>query len=347
MTRVDRHSFGSRLFDAGNVILIFLIALTALYPFVYMAAISTSDFFAVGFGKVTIIPVDFSLDIYTYLFQYNPFIGRAYFNSILYTVLNTVLTVILCSMAGFALAQRKLAFRGFVGVALLVSMFFSGGLIPNFLWIRELGMLNSLWAIVLPGAVSAYYVILFRVYIHTNVSEEVLESVYVDGGGDFLVFFRIVLPLIKPMLATIALFAAVAMWNSFFSALIYLSDRKQLPAHPVPAGGGGGRRLRRLQRGQPGRGAGAAHRVRGRGAVRRVAGSVAGRLPEGHADGVHADHGDPDSVRLPLCATLLREGDHAGLGQRLTLQRRLLGRILIGRAARAARRQSRKEGGVA
>ena len=144
-------------------------------------------------------------------------------------MLNTVLTVILCSMAGFALAQRKLAFRGFVGAALLVSMFFGGGLIPNFLWIRELGMLNSLWAIVLPGAVSAYYVILFRVYIHTNVSEELLESVYVDGGGDFLVFFRIVLPLIKPMLATIALFAAVAMWNSFFSALIYLSDRKQYP----------------------------------------------------------------------------------------------------------------------
>ncbi len=229
MTRVHGQSIGSRLFDVGNVILIFAIAVSALYPFVYMAAISTSDFFAVGFGKVTLIPVDFSLDIYTYLFQYNPFIGRAYYNSILYTVLNTVLTVILCGMAGFALAQRRLAFRGFIGAALLVSMFFSGGLIPNFLWIRELGMLNSLWAIVLPGAVSAYYVILFRVYIHTNVSEELLESVYVDGGGDFLVFFRIVLPLIKPMLATIGLFAAVAMWNSFFSALIYLSDRKQYP----------------------------------------------------------------------------------------------------------------------
>ena len=229
MTRVYRQSFGSRLFDVGNVILIFAIAMSALYPFVYMAAISTSDFFAVGFGKVTLIPVDFSLEIYTYLFQYNPFIARAYYNSILYTVLNTVLTVILCGMAGFALAQRRLAFRGFIGTVLLVSMFFGGGLIPNFLWIRELGMLNTLWAIVLPRAVSAYYVILFRVYIHTNVSEELLESVYVDGGGDFLVFFRIVLPLIKPMLATIGLFAAVTMWNSFFPALIYLSDRKMYP----------------------------------------------------------------------------------------------------------------------
>ena len=98
MTRVYRQSFGSRLFDVGNIILIFAIAVSALYPFVYMAAISTSDFFAVGFGKVTLIPVDFSLEIYTYLFQYNPFIARAYYNSILYTVLNTVLTVILCGM---------------------------------------------------------------------------------------------------------------------------------------------------------------------------------------------------------------------------------------------------------
>ena len=90
-------------------------------------------------------------------------------------------------------------------------------------------MLNSIWSIVLPNAVAAYYVFLFRVYIHSNVSEEILESVYIDGGGDFRVFFKIVMPLIKPMIATIGLFAAVAMWNSFFSALIYLSDRNKYP----------------------------------------------------------------------------------------------------------------------
>ena len=229
MVHAHHKSFGSRLFDIANSFFILTIGLTELYTFLHIAAISTSDFFAVGFGKVSILPVDFSLDIYTYLFQYNPFIGRAYFNSILYTVLNTFLTVLLCAMAGFALAQRRLAFRGFSGTLLLVSMFFGGGLIPTFLWIRELGMLNSIWSIVLPNAVAAYYVFLFRVYIHSNVSEEILESVYIDGGGDFRVFFKIVMPLIKPMIATIVLFAAVAMWNSFFSALIYLSDRNKYP----------------------------------------------------------------------------------------------------------------------
>ena len=224
-----RQSIGSRVFDVANYAVVIIVAASALFPFLHMAAISVSDFFAVGYGEVVVVPVDFSLKIYDYLFQYNPFIFRAYFNSLLYTVLNTFFTLLLCSMGGFALAQTKLAFRGLWGVLLLVTMFFSGGLIPQFLWYRELGLFDTIWAIVLPTAVSAFYVFLFRVFILSNVSTELLESVYVDGGGDSMAYFRIVLPLIKPMLATIGLWAAVGMWNSFFSALIYLSDRKMFP----------------------------------------------------------------------------------------------------------------------
>ena len=129
---------------------------------------------------VTLVPVDFHLRVFEYLFQYNPFIFRAYFNSTLYTILNTAFTLVLCSLGGFVLAQSKLAFRGLWGTLLLVSMFFNGGLVPTFLWFRQLGLLDTIWAIVLPTAVSAFYVFLFRVYILSNVSTELLESVYVD-----------------------------------------------------------------------------------------------------------------------------------------------------------------------
>ena len=224
-----RHSAASRLFDVANHGFIFLIAASALYPFVYMTSIALSDPAAVGFGMVTLLPVDLQFDSIRLLLLRNPFIGRGYVNSVLYTSVHTVLVLIVCPMGGFALARTKLAGRGIAGMLLLVSMFVSGGLIPTFLWIRELGMLDTMWAIILPGVVSPFYVFIFRIYILTNVQEELAESVYVDGGGDFLVFFRITLPLIKPMLATIGLFTAVGMWNSFFPALIYLSDRELYP----------------------------------------------------------------------------------------------------------------------
>ena len=224
-----RLSAASRLFDVANHGFIFLIAASALYPFVYMTSIAVSDPAAVGFGMVTLLPVDLQFDSIRLLLLRNPFIGRGYVNSVVYTSVHTVLVLIVCPMGGFALARTKLAGRGIAGMLLLVSMFVSGGLIPTFLWIRELGMLNTMWAIVLPGVVSPFYVFIFRIYILTNVQEELAESVYVDGGGDFLVFFRITLPLIKPMLATIGLFTAVGMWNSFFPALIYLNDRELYP----------------------------------------------------------------------------------------------------------------------
>ena len=224
-----RHSAASRLFDVANHGFVLLIAAAALYPFVFMTSIAVSDPVAVGFGMVTFLPVDLQFDSIRLLLLRNPFIGRGYVNSVVYTSVHTVLVLVVCPMGGFALSRTKLAGRGIAGMLLLVSMFFSGGLIPTFLWIRELGMLNTMWAIVLPAVVSPFYVFIFRIFILTNVQEELAESVYVDGGGDFLVFSRITLPLIKPMLATIGLFTAVGMWNSFFPALIYLSDRELYP----------------------------------------------------------------------------------------------------------------------
>ena len=222
-------SVGSKLFDVFNHLLILLIVLTCIYPFVYMFSLSTSRLMEVGTNMVKLWPKGFNLKMYETLFKFNPLIFRAYGNSITYTALATVFSLLLSSMGGFALALKGLGFRRFFSLLFLAMMFFSGGLIPTFLWIRTLGMLNTLWAIVLPGAVAPFSIFIFRVYIKANVHQDLIDSVYVDGGNDLLVFVRIVLPLIKPILATLGLFAAVGMWNSYVSALIYLNDRSKYP----------------------------------------------------------------------------------------------------------------------
>lgn len=229
MTRKFKSSLGSKIFDVFNYLFILVLVATFMYPFLYMFSISTSHPVEVGTNMVKFLPVKFNLNIYKYLFEYNPHIFRAYGNSITYTAVYTIFVLFLCSMGGFALALKELAFRKFFGMVFFIMMFFGGGLIPTFLWIRSMGMLNTMWAIVLPGAVAPFTIFIFRVYIRTNIHQDLMDSVYVDGGSDLVVYFRIILPLIKPMLATLGLFAAVGMWNQYISALIYLSDRSKYP----------------------------------------------------------------------------------------------------------------------
>ena len=224
-----RTSIGSKIFDAFNYLLIFIIVLSCIYPFVYMFSISTSNYYEVGTNTVVFWPKGFHLNAYEQLFRTGPFIFQAYGNSIVYTLVHTFFVLFLCSAGGFALSLQELAFKKTWSLILFIMMFFSGGMIPTFLLIRSLGMLNTLWAIVLPGAVAPFYVFIFRIYIKVNIHPDLIDSVYCDGGSDLTVFIRIVLPLIKPMLATIGLFAAIGMWNSFIPAMIYLTDRKKYP----------------------------------------------------------------------------------------------------------------------
>ena len=223
-----RQAISSRLFDGCNYLLCSLIAIAALYPFLYMFALSTSDYIQISYGNVRAFPIGFHIRSYQNVLR-NTIILRAYWNSILYTTTYSMLVIVLSSVAGYVLADRRFRLHGVVTVLLLVMMFFEGGMIPTFLWVRQLGLLDSIWALVLPTAVVPFYIFLFRVYIKENVPDELKESVHLDGGNELVVYSRIVLPLIKPIIATIGLFAAVSMWNEFFRPLIYLNDLKKQP----------------------------------------------------------------------------------------------------------------------
>lgn len=223
-----RESIPSRVFDAANVALGVVACLVFLYPFIYIFSVSISGYEEVGLGKIILWPRNIHFGIYGFVFRTRVLL-RAFLNSVIYTALFTALTLWLSSMAGFVLAEERFRFRRSVSLYLAAMLFFEGGLIPVFLWIGALGMVNTLWAIVLPTAVSPFYIFIFRTSIRQMVHQSLKDSVYIDGGGDFRIYTRIVLPLITPILATIGLFAAVSMWNEFQRPLVYLHDQEKLP----------------------------------------------------------------------------------------------------------------------
>ena len=223
-----RESVPSRVFDAANVAMGVVASLIFLYPFIYIFSVSISGYEEVGLGRIILWPRNVSFGIYGFVFQTRVLL-RAFLNSIIYTAVFTALTLWLSSMAGFVLAEERFLFRRSVALFLAAMMFFQGGLIPVFLWIRSLGLVNTLWAIVLPTAVSPFYIFIFRTSIRQMVHQSLKDSVYIDGGGDFRIYTRIVLPLITPILATIGLFAAVSMWNEFYRPLVYLYDSEKMP----------------------------------------------------------------------------------------------------------------------
>ena len=224
-----KSSVGSKLFDIFNYVFLFLFALTCFYPFIYMFSLATSEYVAIGYGDVKFLPIKFHWDTFKTILRGPTLLPLAYANSIIYTTMSVFLVLMLSSMGGFILSLPDLRFRKIFTAVLVVMMFVGGGMIPTFLWIRSLGLLNTMWAIVLPGAVAPFNMFIFRTYMRSNVPYALYESVYMDGGNNGQVYLRIVLPLIKPILATFGLFAAVGMWNSFVPALIYLNDPRKFP----------------------------------------------------------------------------------------------------------------------
>ncbi len=222
---------GSRVFDAALVVLMIVLCLIFIYPFVNVLAISLSSSPMVAAGKVTWYPREFNTAGYEIVFGQRT-IWRAYWNTIQYCVVFTAINLFCTSMIAYALSQKDYVLRKPITIALLITMFFSGGTVPSYIIVSSLGLIDSLWSIVLPTAVSAYNVFVYRAFFK-GISGEIREAALIDGAGDFRILFRIYYPLSKALFATFGLFAMVGMWNSYFEALLYIKDASRQPIQMI------------------------------------------------------------------------------------------------------------------
>lgn len=209
-------------------IILSLITLLVLYPlyFVLIASISAPE--TVMRGDVWIWPKELSFVGYERLFA-NSELMQGFMNTLLYTTTGTALNVMMTIAAAYPLSRADFNGRGIFTAIIVFTMFFSGGMIPNYLLVKELGMLDTIWAMIIPSAVSVWNIIIMRTFFQNSIPKEMQEAAFIDGASNMRVLWRIVLPLSGPILAVMVLFYAVGHWNSYFSALIYLSDRSNYP----------------------------------------------------------------------------------------------------------------------
>jgi putative aldouronate transport system permease protein len=198
------------------------------YPLLYVLSCSFSDRMAVTGGRVWLFPVKPTLFAYDVVFKYNK-VWMGYMNSIIYMVLGTFTGVVVTVLAAYPLARNGFVGKKFFSMLFLFTMLFNGGLIPTYLWVKELNMLDTVWVMVLLGACSAWNIIIMRTYFQTTIPVDLFESAELDGCSDLGMLFRIVLPLSGAVIAVISLFFAVWLWNSYFTALIYLTSETKFP----------------------------------------------------------------------------------------------------------------------
>lgn len=225
---MKRVSVGDRIFYAVNNILLFLLVLVCIYPLLYVAFASFSDAGQLmQFNGALIHPLGFSTSAYEEVLK-NKMIWSSYGNTFIYVVLGTAIAMVMTILCAYILSRKNVKIKGLISVILISSMFFNGGMIPTYLAIKSYHMLNTVWAIVLPVAMNAMNVIVMRTSFQ-SMPTSLEEAAFIDGAGECQVLIKIILPLSKSVLAVIALFYGVAMWNSWFSAAIYLDKREMYP----------------------------------------------------------------------------------------------------------------------
>lgn len=227
-----RRSRADKAFDIINYILLTLAFLIVAYPLYFVVIASISDPIAIYEGKVILLPVRPTLEGYERIFSYSS-LFTGYKNTLIYTTVGTTINVILTITAAYALSRKELVGRNAIMMGVMITMIFSGGQIPNYLLVRNLGIYNTLWALILPGAVSSYNLIVARTFFQQNIPDELREAAELDGCTDAGFFFRVVLPLSGSIIAVMVLFYAVGHWNSYYNALIYLSSQAKYPLQLV------------------------------------------------------------------------------------------------------------------
>jgi len=223
---------GDVAFDLVNYSLITILLLLVIYPLYFVVMASVTDPDLIYSGKLLFFPDHLTWDGYKKVLT-EPSIWLGFRNSLLYTVLGTSINVVLTISAGYALSRTDLVGRNVFMFLLVFTMFFGGGLIPTYLLIKDLGMLNTVWAMVIPNAVSVFNVIITRTFFQSNIPGEVLESAMIDGCTNMKFFLKIAIPLALPICAVMVLFYAVGHWNSYFQALIYLKSNAMQPLQVI------------------------------------------------------------------------------------------------------------------
>lgn len=227
-----REPFGDRVLLVAIYVLLGALTLTVLYPLLYILSSSLSSPSAVVSGQVWLYPVEFSMKAYKSIFQSSQLM-LGFYNSIVYTVVGTFINVAFTVLMAFPLSQRSMAGRKYIMILMMVTMFFSGGLIPTYLLVKNLHMLDTRWALWLPSAFSVFQVIIARTFFMSSIPKELQEASQIDGCRDTRYLWSIVLPLSKPILAVMTLMYAVGHWNAYFDALIYLRSEHLFPLQYV------------------------------------------------------------------------------------------------------------------
>jgi putative aldouronate transport system permease protein len=222
---------GSVIFDGLLVILMLAIVVVVIYPFMNIIAISLSGPRAIATGRVTWRPIDLNLRGYQMVFS-DPKIWISYRNTLLYAVVGTAMNIVLTSMISYALMLKEFVLRKPITVILTITMFFSGGMVPSYILILNLGLMNTMWSIILPSCIAAWNIFIYRSFFG-NISREMREAAFVDGAGEFRILFQIYMPLSKALFATFGLFAVVGFWNMWFEPLLYLKDSAKQPIQMI------------------------------------------------------------------------------------------------------------------
>lgn len=224
---VIKKTVGDKIFDICNIVLLTVLTIAALYPFLYVVFASMSDSNQLAkYTGMLYKPIGFSLEAYKAVLK-NPDIAIGYRNTIFYVVAGTAFSVIMTSIGAFAISRKNFLWKKPIMIMIIITMYFNGGLVPTYLLIKGLGMLNSVWAVILPGAISAMNMFIMRTSFQA-IPDSLEESAKLDGATDFTILFKIILPLSMPVISVMCLYYGVAQWNSWFGPMIYLTSSRNL-----------------------------------------------------------------------------------------------------------------------
>lgn len=227
-----KHTNSDTIFNIVNYTFLSIIFILVAYPVIYVISASFSDPFMVNSGQLWLFPKDFTLKGYQAALK-DPALVRGFLNALFLTVAGTSINILCTVMLAFPLSRKDFYGRNMLTLLLTITMFFSGGLVPTFLLINNLGLYDSYWALILPSALTVSNVIICRTYFQSNIPEELYESSQLDGCSDTRFLIRIALPLSAPVIAVLVMYYAVGHWNSYFNAMIYLADSDKFPLQIV------------------------------------------------------------------------------------------------------------------